>query len=64
MTISLSLRCGNITGAVPWRHDVNVKIYLTFSALSTKTETLANSVDPDEMARNEPFHQDLRCFPF
>ena len=29
----------------------------------TKTNTCANSVDPVETARNEPSHQDLRCFP-
>ena len=24
----------------------------------------AKSVDPDEMAHNEPSHQDLHCLPF
>ena len=34
MTISFSFRCGNITGVLPWRHDVNIrKSCLTFSAL-------------------------------
>ena len=26
--------------------------------------TFANSVDPDEMAHNEPSHLDLHCLPF
>ena len=34
------------------------------SALQTKTNTFANSIDQDETARNEPFHQDLNCLPF
>ena len=29
-----------------------------------KTDNYANSVDPDEMACNEPSHQDPRCLPF
>ena len=37
---------------------------ITLSALQTKTDTCANSVDPDEMALNEPFHLDLHCLPF
>ena len=37
---------------------------LTPSARQTKTDTCANSVDPDETARNEPSHQDLHCLPF
>ena len=37
---------------------------LTLSALQTKTDTFANSVDPDEMAHNEPSQQDLHCLPF
>ena len=36
---------------------------LTLSALLTKT-ILANSVDPDETAHNEPSHQDLHCLAF
>ena len=28
---------------------------------STGPYTYANSVDPDEMAHNEPSHQDLHC---
>ena len=32
---------------------------LTLSALWTNIVTSANSVDPDEMAHNEPSHQDL-----
>ena len=37
---------------------------LTFSALQTKTDTCANSVDPDEMAHNEPSHQGLHYLLF
>ena len=35
----------------------------TLSALQTKTDNFANSVDPDETAHNEPSHQDLHCLP-
>ena len=28
-----------------------------------KTTVFANSVDPDEVAHNEPPHLDLHCFP-
>ena len=34
-------------------------LHLTLSAWQIKTDTYVNSVDPDEMARNEPSHQDL-----
>ena len=37
---------------------------LTLSALQTKTDTFANGIDPDEMAHNEPSHQDLHFLPF
>ena len=36
---------------------------LTLSVLQAKTDTCANSVDPDETARKEPSHQDLHCLP-
>ena len=36
----------------------------TLWALHTKADTGANSVDPDETARNEPSHLDLHCLPF
>ena len=38
-------------------------LVLTLSACQTKTDTCANSIDPDETARNEPSHQDLHCLP-
>ena len=38
--------------------------WLTLSAQQTKTDTCANSVDPDETARNGPSHQDLHYLPF
>ena len=34
-------------------------IFLTFSSLQTNTYTFANDADPDEMARNQPSHQDF-----
>ena len=37
---------------------------LRFSGWLTKTNTYANSVDPDEMAPNEPSHLDLPFLPF
>ena len=36
--------------------------YQTLSALQTKTDTFANSVDPDKMACNKPSHQDLTVY--
>ena len=36
---------------------------LTLSVLQTKTDTCANSVDPDETACNKLSHQDLHCLP-
>ena len=36
---------------------------LTHSTLQTKTDTCANSEDPDETARDEPSHPDLHCLP-
>ena len=37
---------------------------LNLSVLQAKTYTVANSVDPDEMAHKELSHQDLHCLPF
>ena len=37
---------------------------VTISSIQTKTYTIANSVDPDETARDEPSHQDLHCLSF
>ena len=37
---------------------------LISSTQDTNTDVCANSVDPDETARNEPSHQELHCFPF
>ena len=37
---------------------------LTLFSLQTNADAFANSADPDETARNEPFHQDLQCLPF
>ena len=37
---------------------------LTVSDLQTDTNTYANSVDPDEMAHNEPSHLDLHYLLF
>ena len=38
---------------------------VALSAWHNKTDTCANSVDPDETTRrNEPSHQDLQCLPF
>ena len=33
------------------------------SAEETKIDKFANSVDPDEVAHNEPPHLDLHCLP-
>ena len=40
------------------------RLYLTVPSLQTNTDTFANSVDPDEMARNKWSHQDLHGPPF
>ena len=37
---------------------------LTLSDRQTKTDTFANSLDPDETACNEPSHQGLQCLSF
>ena len=34
-------------------YDILRKCHLTLSAQQTKTDTCANSVDPDEMAHND-----------
>ena len=34
---------------------------LTFCTAGNKPNTFTNSVDPDEMAHNEPSHLDLHC---
>ena len=41
-----------------------VHVVFNPSALQTNTDTWANSVEPDETARDEPSHLDLPCFPF
>ena len=35
----------------------------TFTALKTKMVKFANSVDPDEVAHNEPPHLVIHCLP-
>ena len=37
---------------------------LTLSSLQSNVDTFVNSVDPNEMAHNEPSHQDLNCLAF
>ena len=37
---------------------------LTIFSPAVQTRHLANSVDPDETAHNEPSYQDLHCLPF
>ena len=37
---------------------------LSVKAPKTNTAEFANSVDPDEVAHNEPPHLDLHCFPY
>ena len=37
---------------------------LTLSSQQSNTYTFGNSADPDEMALNEPSHQDLYCLQF
>ena len=37
--------------------------YFTLKAQETKIDKFANSVDPDEVAYNEPPHQHLHCLP-
>ena len=37
---------------------------VTLSSLQTETDNCANSVEPDETARDELSHQDLHCLPF
>ena len=37
--------------------------FLAHKAPNTTIAEFANTVDPDEMAHNEPSHQDLQCSP-
>ena len=39
------------------------RVALILSIQQTKPDIYANSVDPDEMAHNEPSNQDLDCVP-
>ena len=43
--------------------EIKVFIHNPFSPVDLNN-THTNSVDPDEMAHNEPSHQDLHCLPF
>ena len=45
-------------------HGPVVKGVLTLKAPKFKIVESANSVDPDEVAHNEPPHLDLLCLPF
>ena len=40
------------------------KTYLTLKAPNTTKAEFANTVDPDEMAHNEPSQLDLQCLPY
>ena len=46
------------------RNGVYRFLILTLETLQTKTDNFANSVAPDETARNEPSHLELHCLPF
>ena len=46
-----------------YNEPVSYLSFDTFNSTDWKTG-LANSVDPDEMAHNEPSHQDLHCLSF
>ena len=37
---------------------------LILSVIQTKTDTYANSIEPDETAHNKPFHQHIHYLPF
>ena len=39
----------------------SIKFQLSLKTIQTKRKGFANSVDPDEMAHNEPSHLDLHC---
>ena len=43
---------------------LNVKQFIPNVLQNGTYDTYANSVDPDETARNEPSHQDIYCLPF
>ena len=47
-------------------HHGNISVQmkpLTRKAPNTTIAELANTVDPDEIAHNEPSHLDLQCLP-
>ena len=59
-TCELKRKLGGLTGLGKNPYDI---IFYPFYPSRPKTSTYANSLDPDETARNEPSHQDLDCLP-
>ena len=51
--------CATIVQLYTCKNSVNKD--LTLSALQTRTNTIANSVGPNETTCNKPSHQDLHC---
>ena len=58
--------CNLLRNVVPWliylylAVTYNIEIsFLILSELQTKPDAVANNEDPDEMAHNESFYQDL-----
>ena len=47
----------------PWQCGKNSTYGLTLYVPETKIAEFANSVDLDEVAHNEPPHQELHCLP-
>ena len=62
----LSFQNINISGKVTITRNTafpSLRARLTLSALQINTNTFVNIVDPDEMARNKPYHLDLHNLP-
>ena len=52
-----------LTSMIPFKGILHETQYLTLKAQNATKAEFANTVDPDEMAHNEPSHLDLQCLP-
>ena len=57
VSISNSIPLDSLSNSIP------LDSCLTLKVPETKIAEFANSVDHNEMAHNEPSHQDLHCLP-
>ena len=55
--------CALVNSQVSVYRTIGPTLVLTVKAPNTTIAELANTVDPDETAHNEPSHLDLQCLP-